>query len=285
VPLQRPAAFAEKKVFTKQEFETRQIAIRNGLQMIRKLAPVEAIGLDWSEGRVLVEDLRTALITYPATGRLPALVQGVQRVPGLEDLLVALTDPKGPQFQQLGAFAANFGPAQKDSHKDFTLAERCITGPTVPLIPDIDDNYVQIIQSPDSVALVFDTGRRIIRIDTAQRTADSVQNWTGVSRGHWEGETLVVETRNFDGRAPSFAGAGGSREKVVVERFTRTSSNIITYAASVIDPKTFQDRIELSFPLVLDDAGIYESACHEGNYSLRNALSAARDREVDTKNK
>jgi hypothetical protein len=75
---------------------------------------------------------------------------------------------------------------------------------------------------------------------------------------------------------PSFAGAGSSRDKVVTERFTRVSEGVLMYAATVVDPKTFQDRIELSFPMTQVDHHTYEGACHEGNYSLRNALSAAR---------
>ena len=105
-----------------------------------------------------------------------------------------------------------------------------------------------------------------------------MRHWTGISTGRWEGETLVVTTRNFNDRLPSFAGAGNGRAKVVTERFTRTSNNRIEYAATVVDPQTFQDRIELSFPMVeaKATAQIFEGACHEGNYSMRNSLAAAR---------
>ena len=107
-----------------------------------------------------------------------------------------------------------------------------------------------------------------------------MRNWSGESRGHWEGETLVVETRNFNGRTPSFTGAGTSRDKVVTERFTRwRSRDALEYEATIVDPKTFQDKIVLSFPMAKVDAQIYESACHEGNYSLSNMLSAARTEE------
>jgi hypothetical protein len=130
--------------------------------------------------------------------------------------------------------------------------------------------------------------RRIVFLDGRPPLGDALRSWAGTSRGHWEGETLVVETRNFTDRTPSFAGAGNSRDKVVTERFTRTSKGIIEYAARVVDPKTFQDRVELSFPMLLveahmADAYLYEEACHEGNYSLRNALSAARKEEETTK--
>jgi hypothetical protein len=88
-----------------------------------------------------------------------------------------------------------------------------------------------------------------------------------------------VDSRNFSSRTPSFAGAGNSHDKVVTERFTRTSSSRIEYSATVVDPKTLQDRVELSFPMTLVDARMYEGTRHEGNYSMRNALSGARTQE------
>ena len=90
VPLQRPDAFKDKPFFTKEEFDKQQAAVRNGIAAIAKFAPVEAVGLDWTDGAPLVDDLRTSLITYPENGRLPALVTGVRRVPGPQDLIAAL---------------------------------------------------------------------------------------------------------------------------------------------------------------------------------------------------
>ena len=97
-----------------------------------------------------------------------------------------------------------------------------------------------------------------------------------------EGDTLVVETRNFTARTPGFAGAGNSRDKVVTERFTRTSAGL-EYAATVVDPSTFKDWIELSFPMARVDARIYEATCHEGNYSMANILSAMRKQDEPPK--
>ena len=155
-------------------------------------------------------------------------------------------------------------------------SERCLFGENVPYVPEIDGNYVQIIQSRDYVVLVTDFHRRIVALDAKPLSGNAARSWSGTSTGHWEGETLVVETRNFNGRSPSFAGAGTSGGKVVTERFTRTSSNGIAYAATVVDPKTFKDKVELSFPMTSVDVRIYEAACHEGNYSMRNSLNAAR---------
>src|SRR5262249_51125144 len=99
----------------------------------------------------------------------------------------------------------------------------------------------------------------------------------GISRGHWDGDTLVVETSNFGSRSQSFGAR--SRDKVVTERFTRTSKNGLDYTATVVDLKTFQDKVELSFPMARVDTLLFESACHEGNYSVPNILSAARAEE------
>jgi hypothetical protein len=285
-PLQRAAALPDKKFFTREEAAAQRGRVRTAFASIAKLAPVEAVGFDWFDGTPLVEDLRTSLITYPENGRLPALVKGVTRTPGVEDFIALLGDAKGGPPPALGALLAAFGGGKKDSYTDFSMFERCVIGADVPFVPQPDDNYVQIIQSRDHVALVMDFERRVISLTSSWGPpsggppSDAPRSWAGTSKGRWEGETLVVETRNFDGRARSFAGAGYSRDKIVTERFTRTANNTIEYSATVVDPKTFQDRVEVSFPMGRADAQIYEGACHEGNYSLSNALSAARSDEA-----
>ena len=278
VPLERPAAFSDKKFFTQEEFDKQRARIRNAFGAVAKFAPVEAIGFDWIDNAPPVDDLRTSLITYPENGRLPALVKGVRRTPGFEDLLAAFgsIEPGSTQIPlaQFAQFAAFGGP--KDSYSDFMMSERCLIETEVPLVPQLDGNYIQIIQSSNHVVLRTEFSRRIIALGGGPRAGDNVRQWTGMSRGRWEGETLVVDTRNFSGRLPSFAGAGNARGKVVAERFTRTANNRIEYAATIVDPQTFQDRIELSFPMVSATAQLFEMACHEGNYSMRNALAAAR---------
>jgi hypothetical protein len=86
----------------------------------------------------------------------------------------------------------------------------------------------------------------------------------------------VVETRNFNSRTRSFAGAGNSQEKVITERFTLVSKTALEYEATIVDPRTFQDKVVISYPMAKVDAGIYEWGCHEGNYSMFNMLSGAR---------
>jgi len=276
VPMQRPASVGDKKTFTKEEFEAQRGSVRNVLGLISKLAPVEAIGLDWMDSTMRVDDLRTSLITYPVTGRLPAKLDGVKTMPQIDDVIAALADSKGTLPPSLAALFAAFQGGKKDSYTDFMPSERCLFDAFVPMVPQLDDNYVQIVQSPDSVVLISDFWRRVVALDGKPFPAETQRTWTGVSRGRWEGDTLVVETRNFNDRLPSFAGVGTGRDKVVTERLTRTSATALEYSATVVDPKSFKDRIELSFPMAMIDAQIHESGCHEGNYSMRNSLSAAR---------
>lgn len=281
VPLQRPAKFAEKKVLTRDEFSAHRDALRNVLGLIVKSAPVENVGLDWIDSTVYVDDLRSSLITYPENGRLPVLVEGVRRNPGLDEILAGFADAgsNAPPPAALASLLAAFGGAPKNSHTDFSRAQRCLASIDVPILPEFGtDNYVQIIQGRDHVALVTDVGRRIISLGSTAPASNKVRTSTGTSTGRWEGDTLVVETRNFIARMPGFAGAGNSRDKVITERFTRTQAGL-EYAATVVDPSTFQDRIELSFPMARVEARIYEATCHEGNYSLANVLSASRKAE------
>jgi len=285
VPLQRPAAFADRKFLTKEEFDKQLATRRKALGAVALFAPVEAIALDWIDTTIHVDDLRTSLITYPENGRLPALAEGVTRMPDIEEFLSALSDPKGASSSGLLSLLATFGGGKKDSHADLSPSERCLLTPIVPIVPGLGDNYVQIVQSRDQVALRTDEFVRIVWLDGRAPVGTRLRSSTGTSRGHWEGETLVVETRNFANRSSNLGVSGSREQKVVTERFTRTSKNGLEYAATVVNPKAFQDKVELSFPMARVDALIYESVCHEGNYSVPNILSAARVEEREAAKK
>jgi hypothetical protein len=285
VPLQRPTAFAGKRSITKEEFDSRRTRLFNAMAAAAKVAPVESVGRDWIDTGLYVEDLRTSLITYPEDGRLPALVEGVRRVPGPEDILALLAGDGSVPLSAFTDFATTFGGGRKESHTDFNASERCLGAESPPFMPQFGgENHMHIIQAQDFVALVSDSSRRTVAIDGRSPAAGTLRSRAGTSRGRWEGDTLVVETTNFSDRTPSFAGAGNSQEKVLTERFTRTSAAAMQYSATVVDPRTFTDRIELSFPMARVEARIFEAACHEGNYSLPNTLSAARKEEEARKN-
>jgi hypothetical protein len=283
VPLQRPSAFAEKKAFTKEEFDAQRAAVGSAVATIARFAPVEAVGFDWVDTALHVNDLRTSLITYPENGRLPEVVEGVRRMPGFEDVITALAEAKGGFPPGLQALLAAFG-GPKNGPEDFIKSERCLVGLDVPFVPQLGGSYVHIIQGRDHVGFVTDISRRIVAVDGKPALGATLRSWSGSSRGRWEGETLVVDTRNFDDQTASFAGAGKSRDKVVTERFRLTARNVIEYTATVVDPKTFRDKIEVSFPMARVDAHIYEDACHEGNRSMTNSLSAARKADEEARN-
>ena len=276
VPLERPVSAGDKKLFTREELVARRTAKTKALLMISTLVPVEDVSLDWLEFSGRVEDLRTSLITYPVNGRLPKLVDGVRRTPGADEIITSLAEANGTIPPGLASFLA---PGKKDGPNDFGAAERCLFGGGPPYTPDLANIYVQVIQARDHVVLMTETKTRIVPLDGRPHVAETLRSWAGDSRGHWEGETLVVETRNFTRRTASFAGAGNALSKVVTERFTRVSKDVLDYEATIVDPKTFEDTVVFSLPVSRVDVGIYESACHEGNYSLANALSAARKEE------
>jgi hypothetical protein len=277
VPLERPASADGKNVWSREELEAYKAAKVKTFEMISKVAPVEAVALTWLDYTGRIENLRTSLITYPETGKVPKLVEGARRVPGPDELFAALTDAKGaPPLELLSSIVAG---GSKDGPEDFSPSERCLFAGATPLTPGFDDNYVQIIQAKDHVVLRTEHQTKIVPLDGRPFVSEKLRSWSGDSRGRWDGDSLVIETRNFNRRTRSFAGAGNSLDKVVTERLTRVSKNALEYEATIVDPKTFQDKVVIALPMAAVDAQIYEYACHEGNYSLPMTLAGARKEE------
>ena len=137
------------------------------------------------------------------------------------------------------------------------------------------NNNVQIFQTPESVALlvemVHDT--RIVPLDTSPHLPEDVRQWKGDSRGHWEGDTLVVETRNFTDKNPFY---GSGRGMHLTERFTRVDADTLLYEFTIDDPESFTKPWSVSVPMKKNPEPIYEYACHEGNYSMLTILEGAR---------
>src|SRR5262245_38451195 len=204
VPLERPTKLGDKELFPLDESEKRKGASDNALRSIATFAAVEDVGLAWLDHAARVEDLRTSLITYPENGRLPQLVEGVQRLPGPEAVIAALTDGEAPP----PAFLESFGRGKRDGPEDFPPSERCLFAAQVPLVPQLDGNYVQILQASDHVILLTDATHRIVPLDGKPHLPEQLRSWSGDARGHWQGDTLVVESMNFNNRTRSFAGAG-----------------------------------------------------------------------------
>ncbi len=136
---------------------------------------------------------------------------------------------------------------------------------------------MQIVQTPDHVAMQDEEGElRLIPVTEQARLPESIRQWAGSSRGHWEDDTLVVETTNFNGKW-SFYGAGPNMR--LIERLTRTVGGTLDYEFTVHDQESFASAWTVAFPFTRDPGPIYEYACHEGNYSMRLILSGARAQE------
>ena len=261
-PLERPDALAGKTTLTEQEaLEFEQTSLERLLKAMAREVPLSGelneIWLETPKGRV-PPARNTSLVVDPPDGKIPYTPEGQKRWDAL---------PK------IGA------PMPANVPEDRTLAERCITTDGL-LVPNpFYNNYFEIVQAPGHVAIVTEMMHevRVIPLDGRPPVGSSVRMWSGDSRGWWEGQTLVVETRNFNDQK-RFRGA--SAQLHLVERFTRLDADTIEYRLTVSDPVTFARPWTLTNGLRRADGGIYEVACHEGNIGLRGILAGARVQEA-----
>ena len=152
-----------------------------------------------------------------------------------------------------------------------------------PFVPSLYNNIVQIFQTRTHAVIMTEMihDARIVPLDGRPTLDPELTQWSGDSRGHWEGDTLVVETRNFTDKTTSFRGAGTAKDLHLTERFTRVGANRVDYQFTIDDPKTFAKPFTALIPMVRADGDLYEYACHEGNYGLSNILSGARQDEQE----
>jgi hypothetical protein len=192
-----------------------------------------------------------------------------------------LTPEGQKQADALAAAKRARGPA--DSWEDRNLHERCLVYHSVPPLPTGYNNNYQILQTPDYVAILSEMIHevRLIPLDGRPHTPSTIRQWFGDSRGHWEGDTLVVETTNFTALNDlnQRIGRGSGLTLNVTERFTRVDADKIDYRFTVNDPTTFTKPWTAELPMLKLDAPIYEYACHEGNYGLEGILSGQRAQE------
>jgi len=221
------------------------------------------------------------------SGDKVAIVNGERR----SSLVVDPPDGKVPPMtaearaRQAERMRGAFGAGQYDHPESRPLGERCLlsfgssSGP--PMLPNYfyNNNY-QIVQTPDSLMILVEMvhDARIIRIGAGagQHPPKHVRPWMGDSIGHWEGDTLVVETTNFH---PLQVFRGASENLKVIERFTRVDPDTIVYRFTIDDPTTFTKQWSGEVPMKASNERIYEYACHEGNYALSNVLSGERAQE------
>jgi hypothetical protein len=175
----------------------------------------------------------------------------------------------------------SFGNGPFNSHLDFSLWERCITrGLPGSMLPGQYGNSYEIVQAPGIVAIRYEMVHetRVIPLDGRAHASRSLPMDMGDGRGHWEGDTLVVETTNFKGRS-AYRNANPDRLKLV-EKFTRTRANTIEWSVTVDDPSTWTRPWTFAIPLTATDKEpVFEYACHEGNQAIFNILNGARAAE------
>jgi hypothetical protein len=202
----------------------------------------------------------TSMVIDPPDGRVPALT------------------PAG-QARRAAGGQGSFGVGPWNKVQDFSLYDRCITrGAIGSFMPAVYGNGARIVQTPNAIVISYEMvhDTRVIPLDNRPPLSDGIQLWMGDSRGHWEGDTLVVESRNFTDRT-AVGGARHSEKLRMTERFTRIDPEMIDYEIHVDDPDTFVKPWTFRMTITSQpDYEIYEYGCHEGNIAMRNALSAER---------
>jgi len=262
-PFQRPERFGERRFLTDEEFAAAQKS-------------AEARNTRFESGAIPQADSGqatrlTSLMSDPPNGRFPALTA------------------KGKELYDKMRGSYKPGQTVFDSPEDFDSWDRCITrGLPVSMLPRNYNNGIRIMQSPGYVVIVLEMAHEARMIPTDGRPAldPSIKQWLGESRGRWEGNTLVVETTNFNGKpAMTNAGVPGSpplnpstETMRFSERFTRTSDDTIEYKMTVVDPDVLSTGSwSAEFPWKLDNKyEMFEYACHEGNTAIRGYIETSR---------
>jgi hypothetical protein len=282
VPLERSVNLGDKSILTDEELaaranQARRQAAQDEEEFVAPRPTTEAVltgagtGPPGHWGERGAPQRQTSLLVVPADGRIPPMTaEGQKRTAAI---------PASLYYDNSGAGVFN-GP------EDLSVYDRCITRGLIGSMVAVGYNAGnQIVQGPGWVALRNEMihEARMIPTDGRKHVSPGIRTYMGDSVGRWDGATLVVDTTNFNGKT----GVGANGRAVyhsdalhIVERFTRVDANTIQYEAIIDDPKTWTRPFTIAFPLKRDMSyGMFEYACHEGNYGLRNILSAARAAE------
>jgi len=271
-PLERPAELAGKEFLTEEEaarFETQTVLARNAdlnreqtvtdrgaVNGTAETADLRLAYNDfwWDRGTKVIGTRRTSLVIDPPDGRIPALTPEARR-----------RDAERTERSQRPAA----GP------EDRPVAERCLMGfnSGPPMVPGGYNQNIQIFQTPDHVVILNEMVHNARLVPMDGRPHGTLRQWAGVSRGRWEGDTLVVETTNFL-RETSFNGSSANLH--LVERFRRLDQDTLIYQFTATDPTTWVRPWTAEVPMRRSDDPLYEYACHEGNYGIVGTLSGAR---------
>ncbi len=268
-PVQRPPEFGERRYLTDEEFAERAARLAALNARYDEEIASNRMGMGhWSE---MGEPNRlTSLIVEPENGRVPPLTEAGRR--------------------KAATMTSSWSDIPFDDIDDFNPLDRCITrGLPASMFPFMYNSGIEIVQAPGYVVIRLELihEARIVPLDGRPRLDDAIRQWMGDSRGYFDGDTLVIETTNFNGGSPMLiVGPAGnpiptSASLRIVERLTRVGHDTIEYELEVEDPEILTAPWKAEFPWKRDDGYVlYEYACHEGNTivpSLINATRAARD--------
>src|SRR5215510_9095903 len=262
-PLERPKQFEGKEFLTKSEaaeFEKQAVYDANGDRRDggAEADVVRAYNEFWRDRGKVVSTMRSSIIFDPPDGRVPPLLPAAQK---------RNADLAAARRQAGGAF---------DGPEGRSLQERCLLTPQAgpPMLPANYNSNYQIVQTPDYVTITVEMihDSRIIPLDGRPHLPENVRLLMGDSRGHWEGNTLVVETTNFTDKT---AFRGASDKLRVIERFTRSDANTLLYQFTIDDETSWAKSWSGEIPMKKVNAPLYEYACHEGNYGMAGVLAGA----------
>jgi hypothetical protein len=271
-PMNRPVNLGDRLYYTEQELADResQLSRQHQNDLNESVAPDQRVGTGppshWVE-RARRPCKQTSLVVDPPNGRVPDLLPEAKARPIPQS--AGVVNPKA------------------DSWEDFSWYIRCISrGVAGSIFPVIYGNGQEIVQAPGFVTIMQEMVHeaRVIPLDGRPHASPDIRSYMGDPRGHWEGNTLVVETTNFVGNRNGIAvngdGTPASDALKVIERFTRTGPDEMHYEMSVDDPKTYVRPFKVAFPLTQEPGyRNFEYACHEGNYAMFDSLSGARAKE------
>jgi hypothetical protein len=256
IPTSRPEAMGTRESLTPEEFLQRASQQQGGENRSRKEETF--LRNEWGTRTFGY----SSLVVDPPNGRVPALTAD------------------GKARADAVARVGTFGPGPFDKFEDFSYYDRCITrGIFGSVLPSIYGNGIRIAQSPTEVSVTYEMihDTRIIPLGPRAHIDGSVQQYMGNARGHWEGDTLVVESTNFTDKTGAGARGPASRELKVTERYRRVDPDMIEYRATVEDPATFTAPFTYRVMITSQpNYEVYEYSCHEGNGAVGHALSGER---------
>ena len=267
-PMERPEEYQGRETLTEEEVsEIRGATAARDERLLRAAAQRTSAGGSigaynnfWMDRGARTN--RTSMIVDPPDGRFPALTPA-------------------------GELARTSRPRGDDTWEDRHIWERCVTRGGMPnaMFPRSYNNNMQVFQAPGYVVMLIEQVHevRVVPLDGRPHASENIGQWNGISRGHWEGDTLVVETRNLDHRVSAlqpwsvFSSHTGSGEGLsLVERFTRVGDDALEYEVEVTDPQMYTRPWTVNYPFSRTTDLIYEYACHEGNVGMEGILSGGR---------